>query len=55
MIEIKKENKIKAHSEGRIRLTHPITRDTAMNKTVIHPPRVSLLMFVIGTSRGVYQ
>ena len=38
-----------------IRSTHPITKDTTMNKTIIHPPHGSLLVFVTGTSRDINQ
>ena len=46
----------KPHSERNdrhIQSTHPIIKDTTMNKTIIHPPHGSLLMFVKGTSQDV--
>ena len=57
MIEKKRKEK-KTHSERNdwhIRSPHPVTKDTTMNKTIIHPPRGSFLMFVIGTSREINQ
>ena len=51
----KKKGK-KAHPERsnwHIQSTHPTIKDITMNKTIIHPPHDSLLMFVIGTSRDL--
>ena len=42
-------------SDRHIRSTHPMTQDTTMSKTIIHPPHGSFLMFVLGTSRDINQ
>ena len=50
--------KKETHSERNdlhIQPTHPITKDTTMNETIIHPPHGFLPMFVIGTSRDINQ